>query len=282
MARPRGVRSASERLARIYREAQREIEREIAVVRNDPLRFRQLRRLRDLERRVDTLLATVDQQAEAWVRRDLVQVYVQGGQHGARVIGDTFSLSNRDAINHMAEQTFDELLSATRYTSRQVKLLIRQVARAEITNGVVLGRTARDIGKRIEIGMAQRGGVHGVRYRNGARVGMDTYAEMLARTKTATAYNLGSIHGSPGVRFYEIIDGPNCGWSRHDDLDLADGKIVSRDDALGNPIAHPNCVRTINPRPDIGSRSAAQRSSPLGRGANALPTARELAGLRPF
>lgn len=282
MPRPRGVRSAADRLTKVYADAQREIEREIRSIVNDPTRYRQLRRLRDMETRIDNLLTDVERQAAAWVGRDLPQVYVSGAQRGARTIGQTFTLNNREAINQIAGETLSELLAASRFTSRQVKLLIRQVARTEITQGIVLGRTARQIGRRIEIGMAQRGKVYGVRYKNGARVGMDTYSEMIARTKTATAYNLGSIHGAPGVGYFEVIDGPNCGWSAHDDPDPADGKIITRDEGLSTPISHPNCVRSINARPDIANRADARGASILDRGAGAVPSARELAGLNPF
>jgi hypothetical protein len=72
----------------------------------------------------------------------------------------------------------------------------------------------------------------------------------IARTETATAFNLGAVTGyqqSGLVRMVEVQDGPNCGWLAHNDPDRAQGKIVTLDEAMTHPIAHPNCLRAFAP-----------------------------------
>lgn len=75
-------------------------------------------------------------------------------------------------------------------------------------------------------------------------------AQTIARTETATAYSLASINGyrdSGLVDEVQVLDGPDCGWSSHDDPDLANGMVVSLDDAEAYPVSHPNCQRAFAP-----------------------------------
>jgi len=75
-------------------------------------------------------------------------------------------------------------------------------------------------------------------------------AETIARTETAMAFNTSSLanFGESGlVTWVEVFDGPECGWTEHDDPDMADGSIRSVSEAEEFPIAHPNCLRAFGP-----------------------------------
>lgn len=75
-------------------------------------------------------------------------------------------------------------------------------------------------------------------------------ATTIARTETAMAYAHGSVAGwreSGRVEKVIIHDGDGCGWSGHDDGDLADGSIRTLEEYEENPIAHPNCLRAASP-----------------------------------
>jgi hypothetical protein len=75
-------------------------------------------------------------------------------------------------------------------------------------------------------------------------------AIVIARTETGTAYNLASLEGyraSERVEHVQIFDGDDCGWTEHDDPDLADGSVRTLDEAEDNPLSHPNCVRAWAP-----------------------------------
>lgn len=75
-------------------------------------------------------------------------------------------------------------------------------------------------------------------------------AQTIALTETATAYNLSSsaaYRDSGLVETVLVFDGPECGWTEHDDPDLADGSVRSLDDADEYPTSHPNCQRAFGP-----------------------------------
>jgi hypothetical protein len=75
-------------------------------------------------------------------------------------------------------------------------------------------------------------------------------AQTIALTETANAYNAASLAGyedSGLVDAVEVFDGPECGWTEHDDPDLADGSTRTLDEANDYPISHPNCQRAFGP-----------------------------------
>lgn len=75
-------------------------------------------------------------------------------------------------------------------------------------------------------------------------------ARTIALTEVGNAYNLASSAGyreSGLIDEVEILDGAECGWTEHDDPDLADGSIRSLDEFDANPLSHPNCQRAAMP-----------------------------------
>lgn len=75
-------------------------------------------------------------------------------------------------------------------------------------------------------------------------------AMTISRTEAATVYSLGSIGGyrdSGRVEKVIVFDGDGCGWTGHDDDDVADGSIRTLDEAEEYPLGHPNCVRAFAP-----------------------------------
>lgn len=72
----------------------------------------------------------------------------------------------------------------------------------------------------------------------------------IAATETATAYNSASTAGyreSGLVEVVDVYDGPECGWTEHDDPDLADGSQRTLDEADEYPTSHPHCQRAFGP-----------------------------------
>lgn len=79
-------------------------------------------------------------------------------------------------------------------------------------------------------------------------------AATIARTESALALAHSSVAGwrdSGRVEKVIIRDGDGCGWSGHDDGDLADGSIRTLDDYEAHPLAHPNCRRSAAPALDL-------------------------------
>lgn len=69
-------------------------------------------------------------------------------------------------------------------------------------------------------------------------------ALMIARTETAIAYNTGALlaYGQNQIARVEVSDGDG-----DEECAEADGQIWTVEEAMANPIAHPNCVRSFAP-----------------------------------
>jgi len=65
----------------------------------------------------------------------------------------------------------------------------------------------------------------------------------------ANAYHLGVVRSleTRGLLYYEVSDGPDCGWESHGSPIKANGMVVSADQARAYPVAHPYCRRQFYP-----------------------------------
>jgi len=75
-------------------------------------------------------------------------------------------------------------------------------------------------------------------------------AHVIALTESANAFNLAAVAGyreTDLVSQVEVYDGPDCGWTEHNDPDLADGSTRTLDEAQAYPISHPHCQRAFGP-----------------------------------
>lgn len=79
-------------------------------------------------------------------------------------------------------------------------------------------------------------------------------AETIARTEMALACQAAAHdrYQAAGVTEVDVTDGTDCGWTRHDDPDKANGTRRSLSEAVAYPVAHPNCRRVSIPV--LGSR----------------------------
>ena len=100
---------------------------------------------------------------------------------------------------------------------------------------------------------------------------------LIALTETATAWNtsaLATYQGS-GIGLVEVFDGADCGWSSHNDPDLAAGSIRTVDQARAKPIAHPRCQRAFG----AAVNASKTRPSPLSRAPASDPREATLASV---
>lgn len=75
-------------------------------------------------------------------------------------------------------------------------------------------------------------------------------AETIARTEMVNAANQAAVtawEDSGVVSGVRILDGDECGWTEHNDPDLAHGSTRTLEDFANNSLAHPNCVRVALP-----------------------------------
>lgn len=211
---------------------------------------------RGLLRRLDRALSRRETAMNQWVRLAVPDLVAAGARASAFELGIAFRTSGllRRVTRLIQQQTFSEVAGTTRFLRADRKRLLRRITK-EITalhvkRGMGVPEARRVVAARMDsIGLRAFVDNAGRSWRP------KTYAEMLVRTRTAHAYNVGTITHSAenGTRVLEIFDGVV-----HDVCADANGQIVTAAWALDHPIAHPNCVRAFGPRPDLGVRNATE------------------------
>jgi minor capsid protein 2 len=253
-------------LLKVYADAWEQIVESQRQIAADPLKWRQKKRLLELQRAIENKMAEIDAAAREWVQTQLVRPYAMGAAAGAAELQQSaaavWTLLPQDAISRMATDTLGDLLKSTRFVRRTTKALIRAIGRDQVLAKLTQGQTAVQAGRRMAQILEQRG-IHAIRYADGSRHGLKEYSQMLLRTKTGEAYNLGSLEAQEvlGVEFWECFDGAGCGLTSHQDPVKALGRILDKDTALRYPLSHPNCRRSFGARPDIMSKAHADAAS---------------------
>lgn len=250
-----------EQLSGLYVAAQDGIITELVnlATATDPYGRIQVRRerLRELGRMLDAELVQLDRAAHDWLSGQLPEVFRLGAEQGG--LSFQWTGVSREAVQALAADAYDDLLTATRHVRQETKAFVREAAKLRVRATLLEGQTAARQGQVLAQRLADRG-IAAMTYRNGARHGLGEYGPMVVRTKSAQAYNRGAFISSRdnGVTFMECYDGPDCGLTTHTDPDKANGTIRPLDEAESWPIAHPNCARSWGPRPDVRDEKAAE------------------------
>jgi hypothetical protein len=249
-----GEADLASRQNQIWRSIVRELERpDPNLIRVDRLKLA-AGRLEELSGVASAVADDLVDETQRWLRSNgLVDVY---GAGVLRVAQFAYTLPHQAAVQVLADDLFDDVLKLTQHVDEQAKGWVRRVGREltgfKLTGGQAVKAQAREFERQLRHEFVGRG-ITAVTYRDGSRHGFGEYAEMLLRTKTAVAYNVGTLNQSRGlgIQFVEILDGSLCGLTAHEDTQLANGMIVPVEIAAAFPIAHPNCRRSLNPRPDV-------------------------------
>lgn len=257
-------------LQRLFTQAQASINRQVAAAALEPNTERRRARLRALRRSIDAELAALEADSASWLAGNFPQVYALGAEQGASSIGDAFDWTqiHIDAVQHLAADVFDDVLAATSHVRADVKAWVRQTSRRETAAALLEGRTAEQAGRALaKAGAGEAvellGGPVGViQYADGSYHRMADYSEMLLRTKTAQAYNAGTLNVLKGadVGWVEVLDGNTCGWTSHDDPDTANGTVRPIHDAMAHSLSHPRCRRSFIGRPDVRNAQEAKEA----------------------
>ncbi len=266
MPQPAELDTLVEQLTRLYQTVVDDLTRQAVDAALDPNGSRRLRRLRELQAAVDDAMTHLADDTAAWINEAFPRIYVLGGDQGAGPLGQTFTWTQPhvDAVRALAQDLFDDVLEATRHVGQATKTWLRTEARRQTALSLLEGRTATQAGRELAK-TARAQGLLSVTYENGARHALDSYADMLLRTKTAQAFNAGTLNylGGAGVGFVEVLDGASCGWAGHTDPDSANGSIRSLEDAADRPLSHPNCRRSFIGRPDVTDQAGAKQAKSL-------------------
>lgn len=259
MAQPADVEAIRDNLLDLYKRAWFDIETELfALAHEPPGRTAVLRRrLTELSRSIGSEMNGLDVEMRTWLQQQFPAIYERGADLAAAQAGDSFAWAqhHRDAVQVLARRTFDDLLSATRFVRADTKRFVREAAHRAAARSLIDGVPAARAGRDLAATMRQVFGtdpIAAVRYSNGARHSLADYADTVLRTQTATAFNEGTIRGA-GVEWFEVFDGPACGWTSHDDTDLANGTVRTADECLAQTISHPRCARSFSARPDLNT-----------------------------
>lgn len=204
---------------------------------------------------------------QAFLTLHLGPRYQAGATAAAEDPDLNWTLAHQAALTSLAVDTYQDFLQRALEARRVSEAFVRAVRKAaaeEIPKIAAGGRTAVQVGRQLEAQLTTRYGVDTVTYRNGAEVPVRQYAQMVARTKSAVAYNTGSLQEwvQDEVGYVEVFDGAACGWTDHDDEDKANGTVRSVADAAQHIISHPNCRRAFGARPDITSDEEARNAEP--------------------
>lgn len=252
-----GASDLQSRLDRVFSRIRAELSADV-VNQNTVFRLQeQARRLTELRGTAVAIVDDLANETQDWIRGGGPErVYIAGA--AASGLPFSFTQPHRAAVEVLSKDLYDDVLTATRFVEDDAKRWIREVGRQlagfKLTGGVPVKTQAR----RFESEMRQRfekEGIGKVVYRDGSRHSFGEYAEMQLRTKTGVMYNTGTLNTSRllGIDVFELLDGAECGLTSHYDPEKANGKLVSGAFALAYPLSHPNCRRSIVPRPDVKS-----------------------------
>lgn len=255
-------------LVKAYAQAWERVTRLQQAIVDDPKTWRRQAKLANARQVIEDSMDELDVATSAWLKGDFPKVYAMGAAAGSVDAGGPASMVwnqvSTNAVQNMAQDLFNDLLASTKNVRDSTKQMVRSVMKDEALSKAIIGDTAKSAGKQAQK-LLESKGIKAITYRDGSSHGLAEYSQMAIRTKTATAYNVGTLAGAEnlGVKYWEVFDGPFCGWSSHDD-GQALGMVVSQQEAMSFPIAHPNCRRAFGARPDITTKQQAKDETKKG------------------
>lgn len=277
------VPTADEALVAIYRNAYTLLLERLTML---EARGRATAYERALLRETEQILTELDNQSREWIEREIPRIYRGGQQEAIRQLAaqgvDTSGLTaritgiHRSAVETIATNMYADLRAAEQLVGRRVADAIRQAGLETAARGLTTGATVRERQKHLRDILGQQGLV-GIEDSRGRQWRLDSYAEVVARTTTREATNLGTINQLTG-NGYDLVQMsthyPTCGI-----CDQYQGRVYSisgedsRFPALyetvlseGYQTVHPNCRHVFVPwvdqlATDSERREAMERSN---------------------
>lgn len=216
-------------------------------------------------------LAELDSEAEAWVREEINKAFKGGQAHALIALGEVGAMEKaakmasksrlaRTSIEAMVADTFEDLLYANNKMKRESVKMVRNIVAEQMKVAAVQGQGLNFTKKSIVERFHEEGNI-AIVDRMGRRWKLDTYSEMVSRTKMTQAHVEGtrveslergvdlaiiSSHGATDAcRFYEgqiiSMNGDTPGYLTYEEL------------RRSNLIFHPNCKHKLSPIRDIAN-----------------------------
>lgn len=202
-----------------------------------------------LLRRLDRVFRRRETVMNDWVDDRLERLFAAGAISSSEALSTRYRASAllRRALEAIKAATFEEVAGSTTFMSADARRYIRQIAKLQTELHVGRGLSIPESAKIIRARM-RGGGIRAFIDASGRAWRLETYSEMLIRTRSAEAYNRASILRARelGVEVFEVFDGVED----DDACREANGMIVSAEWAAENELEHPNCRRAFGPLPD--------------------------------
>lgn len=225
----------------------------------------------EVDQAVRVLLRTFGWDAEARVFLSYVRPAIEVvGAAAADAVGSELGLDVSFDLN-ARRLVLDDVATRIRSVPETSRETIRRLIGEGISKGLSVEQIVRGVGpgrSTVAGPIAEFVGLRGLvdswlstgtgRFAGpGTAYGSRSY--LIALTETAMAWNTSAVatYAGAGVSFVEVFDGADCGWSSHDDPDLAAGSIRPLDEAKATPISHPRCQRAFGAAVNATARKVA-------------------------
>jgi len=200
---------------------------------------------------VDKILLELDEGTKVWIGANIPEMYRQGSVDmvnelnklkGEVKITDFNSL-HQDAVRVIADESYLGFAEALKTVKRDIVsifgLVTKQEIVGELATGIISGKTLPQVQKDIQAVLKDHGVVSLID-KGGKTWQLDTYSEMLARTKMVEAYRVGGelrlIENG-----YDLVQITVHGAA--DDCRLVEGKVYS---LTGQTPGYPNLDEIMN------------------------------------
>jgi flagellar biosynthesis/type III secretory pathway protein FliH len=258
-----------------YKKAYKEILTSVVELRNIPDSNNLYQQQASLLRQIEVILTNLNEVNKAWCEEEIRNAFQQGQAYavltsgGAATLveatqGVQFSLLAQNTVETLIQDTYEDLLTATNNTSKNLKKLVRQVVgdvirqrsiqqygRNTIKNDITNQLTKKGLSKKVT-----EEGFVGIVDKAGRRWDINRYADMVTRTKLNQAHVEGvRVEGVGRGIDTAIISTHNA----EDECNYFEGMIISLnglteglltyDDLRyhsDNKIFHPNCQHKVH------------------------------------
>ncbi|GAA0501506.1 hypothetical protein [Streptomyces olivaceiscleroticus] len=189
--------------------------------------------------------------AERWASQDLPLAYREGAftmlENADRPTSRwAWTRRHQEAVTALSAQYYSDLMSRLQEALRRARAFLR---------------AAQDAARGVTFDPDQLRAEHPldrVIYAGDHRHPVHAWAEAALSWQTVATANAGAARTALddlNISYLEVRDGSGCGWSEHNDPDLADRTLRTVQDALAHPAAHPRCIREFLPRMDLVGRT---------------------------
>lgn len=248
------------KLTAILKGAYKDITKEIATATNFGVANRKA-----ILAQIEEILQSSGEDVQSFIEKELPDYYKQGADQAVKQLKNVdapipvktgFNVVHKEAIAALVDDTSrafgESLTGVSRSASKLLGKATRDLITQKMAQGTIGGKALREVKQNI-VGIMQDDGLASLIDKGGKEWQLDTYAEMLFRTKAVEARNRG-LANRMVENDYDLVQVSSHGAS--DVCGDWEGKILSLTgdtpgydtvaDAEADGLFHPNCKHAIN------------------------------------